>query len=388
MIAADRPSSARRTRSCSSSTRRGRDRTRAARGFVEFSAARRPGGRQRRRHAARQPARRARAERRARSRCGSPAARRSRPTTSRASPPSSFGARRLPHAHRGPPAAAAAARPAIGSPSGRCGAPSTALLGHPRLVRCASTARRTRSGQAWRATAGRSSTRTCRRRWRCGTCGRRSPARRSRSSRRRPASRWTGSVARGRCATRGVAFATLTHAAGISSTGDRRAGPPAAVRRALPHSRGDRAAIRSAVRRGGRVIAIGTTVVRALEHAAARDGGVRAGDGVATQRIGPRHAPPRRRCDPLRHARAGHAATTSCCARSPTTRRWRASTRELTRTATARTSSATRSSWRLPTRWSSSTTFRPGPRRSGTGISRQRFVTRDNRWTGAVAPRL
>ena len=58
--------------------------------------------------------------------------------------------------------------------------------------RCASTARRTRSGPAWRATDGRSSTPTSPRRWPCGTCGRRSPARRSRSSRPRPASRWTG----------------------------------------------------------------------------------------------------------------------------------------------------------------------------------------------------
>jgi S-adenosylmethionine:tRNA ribosyltransferase-isomerase len=39
--------------------------------------------------------------------------------------------------------------------------------------------------------------------------------------------------------------------------------------------------------RGGRVIAIGTTVVRALEHAARADGSVRPGAGTATQRIGP-----------------------------------------------------------------------------------------------------
>ena len=35
------------------------------------------------------------------------------------------------------------------------------------------------------------------------------------------------------------------------------------------------------------MIAIGTTVVRALEHAARADGTVRAGEGTATQRIGP-----------------------------------------------------------------------------------------------------
>jgi S-adenosylmethionine:tRNA ribosyltransferase-isomerase len=85
---------------------------------------------------------------------------------------------------------------------------------------------------------------------------------------------------------RGVGFATLTHAAGISSTGDAAldarlpfdepyAIPPATVE-----------AIRGARSRGGRVIAVGTTVVRALEHAA-RGGRLRAGPGMATQRIGP-----------------------------------------------------------------------------------------------------
>src|SRR5260370_7307543 len=46
-------------------------------------------------------------------------------------------------------------------------------------------------------------------------------------------------------------------------------------------------AIRRARVRGGRIIAVGTTVVRALEHAAGFDGAVRAGAGLATQRIGP-----------------------------------------------------------------------------------------------------
>ena len=92
---------------------------------------------------------------------------------------------------------------------------------------------------------------------------------------------------------RGIAFATLTHAAGISSTGDvelDRRLPfdeayriPGATARAIGHTR----------RLGGRIVAIGTTVVRALEHAV-RDGGelgrrssvVRPGNGVANQRIG------------------------------------------------------------------------------------------------------
>jgi S-adenosylmethionine:tRNA ribosyltransferase-isomerase len=86
---------------------------------------------------------------------------------------------------------------------------------------------------------------------------------------------------------RGVAFATLTHAAGISSTGDDE------LDRRLPFDEPYRipAATAAAIRRtraqGGRVIAIGTTVVRALEHAAGVSGRVQPGDGVATQRIGP-----------------------------------------------------------------------------------------------------
>ena len=86
---------------------------------------------------------------------------------------------------------------------------------------------------------------------------------------------------------RGVGFATLTHAAGISSTGD-----PALDARLpfdepyhLPAS--TVAAIARTHARGGRVVALGTTVSRALEHAASR-GALRAGPGVADQRIGPR----------------------------------------------------------------------------------------------------
>lgn len=86
---------------------------------------------------------------------------------------------------------------------------------------------------------------------------------------------------------RGVGFATLSHAAGISSTGD------PALDRLLPLDEPYRipertaAAIRRAKANGGRVIAIGTTVVRALEAAADDGGGVPPGDGIATGRIGP-----------------------------------------------------------------------------------------------------
>jgi S-adenosylmethionine:tRNA ribosyltransferase-isomerase len=84
---------------------------------------------------------------------------------------------------------------------------------------------------------------------------------------------------------RGVGFATLTHAAGISSTGD------SALDARLPFDEPYRipartvALIAETKATGGRVIAIGTTVVRALESAAARDGNVRAGEGIAVGRI-------------------------------------------------------------------------------------------------------
>jgi S-adenosylmethionine:tRNA ribosyltransferase-isomerase len=86
----------------------------------------------------------------------------------------------------------------------------------------------------------------------------------------------------------GIEFATITHAAGISSTGD-----PELDRR-LPFDEPYRIpkstalAVECARSRGGRVVAIGTTVVRALEHASDSPAGrLRAGDGVATGRIGP-----------------------------------------------------------------------------------------------------
>jgi S-adenosylmethionine:tRNA ribosyltransferase-isomerase len=86
---------------------------------------------------------------------------------------------------------------------------------------------------------------------------------------------------------RGVGFATLTHAAGLSSTGD-----PALDARLpfdepyhLPQTTVD--AIAATHERGGRVIALGTTVTRALEHAAGRSSGgpLRAGDGLADQKL-------------------------------------------------------------------------------------------------------
>jgi S-adenosylmethionine:tRNA ribosyltransferase-isomerase len=83
----------------------------------------------------------------------------------------------------------------------------------------------------------------------------------------------------------GVAVASITHAAGISSTGD------AELDRHLPFdepyyiSPATAYAIARARASGGRIVAIGTTVVRAVEHAADAVGRVRAGEGLATQRI-------------------------------------------------------------------------------------------------------
>ena len=84
---------------------------------------------------------------------------------------------------------------------------------------------------------------------------------------------------------RGVGFATLSHAAGLSSTGDD------VLDRQLPFEEFYRipeacaSAIAAAKSRSGRVIAIGTSVVRALESAANADGTVRARQGRASGRI-------------------------------------------------------------------------------------------------------
>ncbi|MEZ2131921.1 MULTISPECIES: S-adenosylmethionine:tRNA ribosyltransferase-isomerase [unclassified Sinorhizobium] len=84
---------------------------------------------------------------------------------------------------------------------------------------------------------------------------------------------------------RDIGFATLTHAAGVSSTGD-----PALDAR-LPFDEPYRIPERTAAQvaraklRGCRIIAIGTSVVRALEAAANPDGSVRTGNGIATGRI-------------------------------------------------------------------------------------------------------
>jgi len=92
---------------------------------------------------------------------------------------------------------------------------------------------------------------------------------------------------------RGIGLATISLHAGLSTYGDpavdRRFVPPEAYR--VPEATA--AAVDRCRAAGGRVVAVGTTVVRALETAAAAgaggSGGVRAGAGVTRLRIGPGH---------------------------------------------------------------------------------------------------
>ena len=98
--------------------------------------------------------------------------------------------------------------------------------------------------------------------------------------------------ARRRCAHAASRFATITHAAGISSTGDPEL--DALLPFDEPYRIPERTAVRycDSARDGRRIVAIGTTVVRALEHAGRpRRRSSARGEGMATQRIGPR-----RRC--------------------------------------------------------------------------------------------
>jgi S-adenosylmethionine:tRNA ribosyltransferase-isomerase len=90
---------------------------------------------------------------------------------------------------------------------------------------------------------------------------------------------------------RGVEIAHVTHAAGLSSTGspelDRLL--PRAERYEIPGATAS--AVEQTRRTGGRVIAVGTTVVRALEAAASLPGGLGPRSGVAELVIGPGFTP-------------------------------------------------------------------------------------------------
>jgi S-adenosylmethionine:tRNA ribosyltransferase-isomerase len=89
---------------------------------------------------------------------------------------------------------------------------------------------------------------------------------------------------------RGVHLGRVTHAAGISSIGSdaHDARLPFPERYAIDDSAVR--AVAAARRDGGRVIAVGTTVVRALESSAAEHGALRAGAGQARLVLGPAHA--------------------------------------------------------------------------------------------------
>jgi S-adenosylmethionine:tRNA ribosyltransferase-isomerase len=90
---------------------------------------------------------------------------------------------------------------------------------------------------------------------------------------------------------RGVEIARVTHAAGLSSTGsdelDRLL--PRAERYEIPDATA--LALERTRQTGGRVVAVGTTVVRALEAAASLSGGLKPGTGVAELVIGPGFTP-------------------------------------------------------------------------------------------------
>jgi S-adenosylmethionine:tRNA ribosyltransferase-isomerase len=90
---------------------------------------------------------------------------------------------------------------------------------------------------------------------------------------------------------RGIGIASLTHAAGLSSTGD----PAIDARLPLPEAYDlppeTVRAIREARDRGDRVVAVGTTVVRALEGNIAQNGELQAGAGMTDLRIGPGFRP-------------------------------------------------------------------------------------------------
>lgn len=85
---------------------------------------------------------------------------------------------------------------------------------------------------------------------------------------------------------RGIEFATITHAAGISSTGDPSLDARLPFDEPYEISFAAAAAINHALARRCRIIAVGTTVVRALEHAISGRDSIRPGLAMADQRIG------------------------------------------------------------------------------------------------------
>lgn len=85
---------------------------------------------------------------------------------------------------------------------------------------------------------------------------------------------------------RGIDVVSVTHAAGLSATGDPEldASLPLPERSSIPQETVD--AIASAKRIGGRVVALGTSAARALEGRWLEHGELTAGDGVTDLRMG------------------------------------------------------------------------------------------------------
>jgi S-adenosylmethionine:tRNA ribosyltransferase-isomerase len=95
---------------------------------------------------------------------------------------------------------------------------------------------------------------------------------------------------------RGVRWASLTHAAGLSATGDPAIDAALPLPEAFEIPPATARAVAETRARNGRVVAVGTTVVRALEGAAQQHGGqhnrsVRAGHGETDLRITPAFRP-------------------------------------------------------------------------------------------------
>lgn len=90
---------------------------------------------------------------------------------------------------------------------------------------------------------------------------------------------------------RGVSWAFVTHAAGLSATGDPALDEalPLPEKYDVPSRTADK--VRRTREEGNRVVAVGTTVVRALESAAAPNGELRAGAGETSLKLGPEHRP-------------------------------------------------------------------------------------------------
>jgi S-adenosylmethionine:tRNA ribosyltransferase-isomerase len=86
----------------------------------------------------------------------------------------------------------------------------------------------------------------------------------------------------------GVELARVTHAAGLSSTGELALDAQLPLPERFDVPKETVAAIERTRARGGRVVAVGTSVVRALEGSAASHGGALvAGEGVTPLRLGP-----------------------------------------------------------------------------------------------------